>query len=64
VNATRVNVRPPSSERRATQPPPANSESASIACTSVRFVNVPESRPVHVAPPSPVLSSVPKSPAA
>src|SRR5262245_22202351 len=64
VNATRVNVAPPSSERRATQPPPANSALPSIAWTSVRFVNVPLSRPVQVAPPSLVRSNVPKSPAA
>jgi hypothetical protein len=64
VKATRRNVAPPSSDRRATQPPPANSESPSIACTVLRSVNVPLSRPLHVEPPSVVRSSVPKSPAA
>ena len=64
VKATRVKVLPPSSERRATQPPAANSESASIAWTSVRSVKVPLSRPLQVVPPSVVCSSVPKSPAA
>ena len=64
VNATRVNVRPPSSERRATQPPAANRESASMACTSLRPVCVPAGRPVQEAPASSVRSSVPKSPAA
>ena len=35
-----------------------------MAWTSLRFVNVPLSSPLHVAPPSVVRNSVPKSPAA
>jgi hypothetical protein len=42
----------------------ANIESASIAWTSYSPVKVPAGRPGQVAPPSAVLSSVPKSPAA
>ena len=64
VKATRVKVAPPSSERRATQPPAAKTDWASMAWTSVRLVKVPLSSPLHVAPPSVVRSSVPKSPAA
>ena len=64
VNATRTPVTPPSSERRPTQPPPANTEFASIAWTSVRFVNVPELTPVQVDAAVAVRRIVPKSPTA
>ncbi len=64
VNFTRVKVLPPSSERRATQPPPANSEVALIAWTSDRSVNVPDERPVQVVPPSAVDRIVPNAPTA
>ena len=52
VNANRLNVAPRSSERRATQPPPANTESRSMAWISVSPVNPPFNSPVHAAPAS------------
>ena len=64
ANAIEVNVWPPSIERRATQPPPATTVLASTAWTMLRPWKVPTGRPLQVAPPSVVFSSVPKSPAA
>jgi hypothetical protein len=64
VNGSRWNVRPPSSERRSTQPPPTTSESGVISARSVRSAVTPVRRPAQVAPPSSVRSTAPKSPAA
>ena len=64
VQGSRVNVCPPSSERRSTHPPPTTSESESIRLMRSSGAVNPVDAPVHVAPPSPVLSSVPNQPAA
>ncbi len=64
VNDIAVKLLPPSTDRRATQPPPAKTVSASSACTSVRFCSVPTGSPLQLVPPSVVFSSVPTSPAA
>src|SRR3954471_287152 len=61
-----VNVRPPSSERRTTQPLPPSRITVSgvTACRRVRSSEVPVASPDQVAPPSSVRSAVPSSPIA
>ena len=64
VKATRVKVAPPSSERRATQPPAAKTELGVDGLDLGQVGEGAAQQPLHVAPPSVVRKSVPKSPAA
>src|SRR5689334_13433405 len=64
VNGSRWNVVPPSSLRRAEQPPPITTDVGEITSMRLMLDVMPVGMPVQVAPASEVLSSVPKSPAA